>query len=616
MTMRYEFDVVVVGGGHAGCEAALAAARLGAQTVLLSSNLETLAWMSCNPAIGGVAKGQLVREIDALGGAMGRAADAVGIHFRMLNLSKGPAMHGPRAQADRAAYHLELKRICEEQPNLLLRQETADQVLVEKTSVGLQVLGVRTGQAEYRARAVVLCTGTFMRGLLHYGPMQLPGGRAGEPAITSLSDSLVQLGFRRERFKTGTSPRLNGRTIDYSKLQIQPGDPEPQPFSFLTERLQIDQLPCWITYTTPEVHELIRANLDRAPMYTGQIQSVGPRYCPSVETKIVRFPDRQRHQIFIEPEGRNTYEVYVNGLSTSLPPDVQEQMIQLIPGLERAQIVRYGYAIEYDYFPPDQLQPTLETKLVRGLFFAGQINGTTGYEEAAGQGLIAGANAALLLAGREPLVLTRDQAYLGVMIDDLVTRGVDEPYRMFTSRAEYRLRLRHDNADRRLTPIGYQLGLVDESRWQRLQAKQSQIDLVRHVLETTRAGRESLAQRARRPETTWQDLVQLLPQLREVSAEVAQQVLWDLKYAGYLAREEEEIARQRRLAQRRIPAELDYNQVPHLRAEAREKLQRIRPTDFAQASRIPGITPADLSILMAHLERPRRQSEAATKLAR
>jgi tRNA uridine 5-carboxymethylaminomethyl modification enzyme len=616
MTMRYEFDVVVVGGGHAGCEAALAAARLGAQTVLLTSNLDTLAWMSCNPAIGGVAKGQLVREIDALGGAMGRAIDAVGIHFRLLNQSKGPAMHGPRAQADRAAYHLELKRLCEEQPNLLLRQETAEEILTEKTPAGLQVVGVRTAQADYRARAVVVCSGTFLRGLLHYGPMQLPGGRAGEPAVTSLSDALAQLGFRRARFKTGTSPRLNGRTIDYSKLQIQPGDPEPQPFSFLTDRLQIDQLPCWVTYTTPELHALIRANLDRAPMYTGQIQSVGPRYCPSVETKIVRFPDRQRHQIFIEPEGRNTHEVYVNGLSTSLPRDVQEQMVRLIPGLERAQIVRYGYAIEYDYFPPDQLQPTLETKLVRGLFFAGQINGTTGYEEAAGQGLVAGANAALLLAGREPLLLSRDQAYLGVMIDDLVTRGVDEPYRMFTSRAEYRLRLRHDNADRRLTPMGYRLGLVEPARWARLQAKQAQIDLVRQLLESSRVGSESLAHRARRPETTWNDLVELLPQLREVSTEVAYQVLWDLKYAGYLAREEEEIARQRRLAQRRIPPELDYSVVPHLRAEAREKLQRIRPADFAQAARIPGITPADLAVLMAYLEQPHRKPSGKVQAGR
>jgi len=616
MTMRYEFDVVVVGGGHAGCEAALAAARLGAQTVLLTSNLDTLAWMSCNPAIGGVAKGQLVREIDALGGAMGRAIDAVGIHFRLLNQSKGPAMHGPRAQADRAAYHLELKRICEEQPNLLLRQETAEEVLVEKTSAGWQVVGVRTGQAEYRARAVVVCSGTFLRGLLHYGPLQLPGGRAGEPAVVSLSESLVRLGFRRARFKTGTSPRLNGRTIDYSQLQIQPGDPEPQPFSFLTDRLQIDQLPCWVTYTTPEVHALIRANLERAPMYTGQIQSVGPRYCPSVETKIVRFPDRQRHQIFIEPEGRNTHEVYVNGLSTSLPRDVQEQMVRLIPGLERAQIVRYGYAIEYDYFPPDQLQATLETKLVRGLFFAGQINGTTGYEEAAGQGLVAGANAALLLAGREPLLLSRDQAYLGVMIDDLVTRGVDEPYRMFTSRAEYRLRLRHDNADRRLTPIGYRLGLVEPARWARLQAKQAQIDLVRQLLESSRVGSESLAQRARRPETTWNDLVELLPQLKEVSDEVAHQVLWDLKYAGYLVREEEEIARQRRLAQRRIPPELDYGMVPHLRAEAREKLERIRPADFAQAARIPGITPADLAVLMAYLEQPHRKPSGKVQAGR
>lgn len=605
MSSCYAFDVVVVGGGHAGCEAALAAARTGAHTALLTSNLEMLAWMSCNPAIGGVAKGQLVREIDALGGAMARAIDAVGIHFRVLNQSKGPAMHGPRAQADRTAYHLELKRLCEEQPHLLLRQETVEQILVERTSSGLRAVGVRSGEAEYQAQAVVLCTGTFMRGVLHCGPLQIPGGRAGEGTSASLSDSLVQLGFRRARFKTGTSPRLNGRTIDYNQLQIQPGDPEPQPFSFLTDRIATDQLPCWITYTTPAVHELIRANLNRAPMYTGQIQSMGPRYCPSVETKVVRFPDRQRHQIFLEPEGRHTHEVYVNGLATSLPRDVQDAMIRLIPGLEHAQILRYGYAIEYDYLPPDQLQPSLETKLVQGLFFAGQINGTTGYEEAAAQGLMAGANAALTVAGHRPWIFSRDQAYLGVMIDDLVTRGVDEPYRMFTSRAEYRLRLRHDNADRRLTPIGYRLGLVDAERLARLQAKEAEIARMIHWLETTHVGSESLAQLLRRPETTWEHVIERVPDLKEVSREVAHQVVWDIKYAGYIARQDQQIERQRRLAERRIPTELDYSLVLHLRAEAREKLERIRPADFAQAARIPGITPADLAVLMAYVAKPK-----------
>jgi tRNA uridine 5-carboxymethylaminomethyl modification enzyme len=603
MTSFYDYDILVVGGGHAGTEAALAAARMGAKTALLTTNLDTIGQMSCNPAIGGVAKGQIVREIDALGGAMGRAIDATGIQFRVLNRSKGPAMHGPRAQADKRAYQIEIKRLCEEQPNLSLRQETVDDLITAAHGNEVRIAGIRVADSStYRAAAVVLCAGTFMRGLIHLGESQMSGGRMGEGATQGISGALVRLGFRLERFKTGTPMRLLGRTIDVDQTQIQLGDPDPQPFSFLNDRIDCQQLPCWITYTTPEVHALIQANLHRAPMYTGQIESTGPRYCPSIETKIVRFADKERHQLFLEPEGRRTGEVYVNGLSTSLPRDVQDRMVRMIPGLGKAEIVRYGYAIEYDYAPPDQLQLSLETKRVAGLYFAGQVNGTTGYEEAGGQGLLAGVNAVLGLQNKDPLVLGREEAYLGVLIDDLVTRGVDEPYRMFTSRAEYRLSLRGDNADRRLTPRGHSLGLVGGDRWQRLQRKLSEIARLERLLESNRSEGLSLAQWLRRTESQWADIAERLPELAHVSPDVAQQVSYDAKYEGYLARQQVDIERQLRLATRKIPNSLDFTRVLHLRAEAREKFERVRPVDLAQAGRISGITPADLAVLMVHLE--------------
>ena len=600
----YHYDILVIGAGHAGTEAALAAARLGASVALLTTNLDTVGQMSCNPAIGGVAKGHIVREIDALGGVMGEAIDATGIQFRMLNLRKGPAMHSPRAQADKKAYQLYIKHRVEQQENLSLRQEIVEDLITETVDGELVVRGVQvTGGAVYRADAVILTTGTFLKALMHVGEAKSAGGRAGEGTTTGISAAFERIGIRVDRFKTGTPPRLNGRTIDYSRCEMQPGDEPPQAFSFLTERLELQQIPCWITHTNADVHDLIRENLHRAPMYSGQIQGSGPRYCPSIEDKIVRFADKQRHQLFLEPEGRQTLEVYVNGISTSLPRDVQDAMFRLIPGLENAQIMRYGYAVEYDFCPPDQLHASLETRRVRGLYFAGQINGTTGYEEAAGQGLLAGCNAALKLQGKPPLQLTRDQAYLGVLIDDLVTTSVDEPYRMFTSRAEFRLLLRQDNADARLTPLGRELGLVDDQRWQRYAKKQEAIQSIKSCLATTRMGDVTLEKHLRRPEVTWQDIVQQLPDLADTPEAVATQVVHDTKYAGYVSRQEAQVERQRRLATKRIPAQLDYHAISHLRMEAKEKLSRFRPDNFEQAGRISGITPADMAVLMVYLDR-------------
>ncbi|MHA7964930.1 tRNA uridine-5-carboxymethylaminomethyl(34) synthesis enzyme MnmG [Paenibacillus sp. CAU 1782] len=626
--MRYlagEFEVIVIGAGHAGCESALASARMGCETLLLTINLDMVAFMPCNPSIGGPAKGHVVREIDALGGEMGRNIDKTFIQMRMLNTGKGPAVHALRAQADKFAYQHLMKKTIEETPHLTLRQGMAEELIVEDGKcVGI----VTKSGAEYRAKAVVVTTGTYLRGKIIMGELMYESGPNNQQPSIALSASLKEHGLELIRFKTGTPPRVHKDSIDFSKTEIQPGDEKPKFFSHETESSDIEQIPCWLTYTSEDTHKIINDNLHRAPMFSGAIEGTGPRYCPSIEDKIVRFADKPKHQIFLEPEGRHTSEYYVQGLSTSMPEDVQLGILRSIPGLENVEMMRTGYAIEYDAVIPTQLWPSLETKVIEGLFTAGQINGTSGYEEAAGQGVIAGINAARKVQGKEAVVIGRSQGYIGVMIDDLITKGTNDPYRLLTSRAEYRLLLRHDNADLRLTPLGYEIGLITEERYEKFTRKKELVELETERLRTTKvkpeemngmletAGSAPMLQGGdalsllRRPEVTYHHLETVLPSPYDLSEEMKEQVEITVKYAGYIDKQLLQVERLNKMEKKRIPSDIDYSDVRGLASEAKQKLDVIRPLSIGQASRVAGVTPADISILLVYLEHYNRVTAA------